>query len=277
MRYPLAFAPPYSAPAHFHRMTARPDTLYIQSLAKGMKVLECFADHPAPLSLNDIAEFCEMDRSAAQRMAYTLVTLGYLERGINGRGFVLGKKILERTFDYLRSVPLLERATPLIVDVQRESGERVELSLFDDLTIIFALRRQTKRQTYTTTLIGRRLATIHTASGRSIMSHLPAEEVDGILARSSATPLTSRTVTDHAQIREMIAQSAADGYAIASEESMLGEISLASAVLDNENRPIAAIDISGSLADWSADAFAKRFAPMLMSATKALGGKAGLS
>ena len=74
----------------------RTDTLYIQSLAKGMRVLECFADHPSPLSLNDIATFCDMDRSAAQRMAYTLVSLGYLERGGNGRGCVLGKKILER-------------------------------------------------------------------------------------------------------------------------------------------------------------------------------------
>lgn len=259
------------------RMSARPDTLFIQSLAKGMKVLECFAEHPAPLSLNEIAEFCEMDRSAAQRMTYTLVTLGYLERGVSGRGFMPGKKILERTFDYLRSVPLLERATPLIVDVQRESGERVELSLFDDLTIIFALRRQTKRQTYTTTLIGRRLATVHTASGRAIMSHLPAEEVDSILARSQSKPLTTRTITDADRIRALVAQAAADGYAVASEESMLGEINLASAVLDHEGRPIAAIDISGSLADWDAEAFAKRFAPMLMGATKALSGKAGLS
>ncbi len=258
-------------------MTARPDTLYIQSLAKGMRVLECFADHPSPLSLNAIAAACDMDRSAAQRMTYTLVMLGYLERGPNGRGFVLGKKILERTFDYLRNVPLLERATPLIVDVQKESGERVELSLFDDLTIIFALRRQTKRQTYTTTLIGRRLSTIHTASGRSIMSHLPPEKVDDIIARTVAAPLTSRTVTDAARIKELVAKSAADGFAMASEESMLGEISLASAVLDHEGQPIAAIDISGSLADWTAEEFAKRFAPMLIGATKALSGKAGLS
>ena len=38
-------------------------------------------------------------------MAHTLVTLGYLEKGENGRGFVLGKKILERTFDFLRGTP----------------------------------------------------------------------------------------------------------------------------------------------------------------------------
>lgn len=38
-------------------------------------------------------------------MAHTLGTLGYLEKGPSGRGYVLGKKILERTFDFLRGSP----------------------------------------------------------------------------------------------------------------------------------------------------------------------------
>jgi IclR family pca regulon transcriptional regulator len=258
-------------------MTERTNTLFVQSLAKGLSLLEAFADHPGPLTLNELAAAADMDRSAVQRMAHTLVALGYLERGINGKAFLPGKKILERTFDYLRSVPLLERATPLIVDLQKESGERVELSLFDDLTIIFALRRQTKRQTYTTTLIGRRLSTIHTASGRAVMAQLPDAEVDDIIARSTAAPLTSRAITNADDIKALVAKCREDGYAVAAEESMLGEINLASAILDHEHRPIAAIDISGSLAEWTVEAFARRFAPLLMSATKALSGKPGLS
>jgi len=258
-------------------MTERTDSLFINSIAKGMRLLECFSELAQPLSLNEMVTRSGMDRSAVQRLAYTFVALGYLERGINGKGYVLGKKILERTFDYLRSVPLLERATPLIVDLQRESGERVELSLFDDLTIIFALRRQTKRQTYTTTLIGRRLATIHTASGRSIMAHLDDGQVDDILARSDSRPLTGKAVTDPDRIRTLVQQARSDGFSMASEESMLGEVTLASAVLDHEGRPIAAIDISGSLAEWTKEEFARRFAPLLMSATKALSGKPGLS
>ncbi|MGB6103353.1 MAG: IclR family transcriptional regulator [Pusillimonas sp.] len=257
-------------------MTDRADSLFVNSLAKGLRLLECFSDHATPLSLNELVAASAMDRSAVQRMAYTLVALGYLERGINGKGYVLGKKILERTFDYLRSVPLLERATPLIVDLQRESGERVELSLFDDLTIIFAIRRQTKRQTYTTALIGRRLATAHTASGRAVMSHLDDGEVDNILARSASKALTSKTITEPGRIRDLVAQARQDGFSLASEESMLGELTLASAILDHGGRPIAAIDISGSLAEWTPEEFTQRFAPLLMVATRALSGKPGL-
>lgn len=258
-------------------MKPRADTLFVRSLEKGLSLLECFSAHSAPLSLDALVRHTNMDRSTVQRMAHTLVQLGYLERGINGRGYVPGKKILDRTFDYLRSVPLLERATPLIVDLQQESGERVELSLFDDLSIIFALRRQTKRQTFTTTLIGRRLPTIHTASGRSIMSHLSDEQTDDIIARSHATPMTSKTITDPKQIKKLVQQARSEGYAIACEESMLGEINLASAITDDKSAPIAAVLISGSLSDWSREAFAQRFSPLLMNTARALSGKPGLS
>jgi IclR family pca regulon transcriptional regulator len=258
-------------------MTDRADTLFVRSLAKGLSLLECFSMNAAPLSLDALVRLSGMDRSTVQRMAHTLVQLGYLERGINGKGYVPGKKILDRTFDYLRSVPLLERATPLIVDLQRESGERVELSLFDDLSIVFALRRQTKRQTFTTTLIGRRLPTIHTASGRSILAHLPAEQVDDIIARTEARPMTSKTITEPAKIMALIEQARTDGYAMACEESMLGEINIASAIIDDKGAPIAAVLISGSLSDWDRAAFAQRFSPLLMNTARALSGKPGLS
>ncbi|MYZ41540.1 IclR family transcriptional regulator [Schauerella aestuarii] len=259
---------------------ARTDPLFIQSLAKGLGLLEAFRGQPAPLTLNDLSEQSGLDRSTTQRMAHTLVALGYLERGSNGRGYVPGKKILDCAFDYLRSVPLLERATPLIVELQKDSGERVELSLFDDLTIVFALRRQTKRQTYTTTLIGRRLATLHTAGGRAIMAHLTDAQNDDILARAADTPvlpMTPKAIKDPARIRELIEEARAHGYAMAAEESMLGEINLACAVTDHEERPIAAIHISGSLAEWTMEDFAKRFSPLILGAARALSGKRGLS
>lgn len=260
----------------------RTDPLFIQSLAKGLSLLEAFANRPSLMSMNELMEQSGLDRSTTQRMAHTLVTLGYLERGAGGRGFTPGKKILERTFDYLRSVPLLERATPLIVELQRESSERVELSLFNDLTIIFALRRQTKHHIFNATLVGRPLPTVQTAGGRAIMSYLSDEEVDDIIARSAVMPvgtmpMTPKTTHDPALIREYIKDARANGFAVASEESLLGEINLAAAVLDRDGRPIAAIHIAASLSDWTLEDFSKRFSPLIVNAARALSGKIGLS
>jgi DNA-binding IclR family transcriptional regulator len=205
-------------------------------------------------------------------MAHTLAALGYLEKGPNGRGYVLGKKILERTFDFLRGSPLIERATPILTDLQKETGERIDLSLFDDLSIIYALRRQTKRQTFFATLIGRRIPTYCSSGGRAIMSFLSDEAVDDILNRSSLTALTPKTETKKDRIKAKIQEAKAMHYAMSLEESLLGEIVLACAILDHNQQPVAAVHIAGSCSEWTSEKFAQRFAPLAIETARALGG-----
>ena len=248
-----------------------PDHLFVQSVAKSMSVLEALGARPGPLSLNELAEQAGMDRSTAQRMAHTLATLGYLEKGPNGRGYVLGKKLLERTFDFLRGNPLMERATPVLADLQRQTGERVDLSLFDDLSIIYAMRRQSKRETFFATLVGRRIPTYCSSGGRAIMSFLSEEAVDDILDRSVLAPLTPKTVTDKAQIKLKVAEAKALNYGLSLEESLLGEIAVSSAILDHNNQPIAAVHIAGSCSEWNRESFTQRFAPLVIEAARALG------
>ncbi len=255
----------------------RGNALYVQALAKGFALLEAFAQRPAPLSLDELAEGAGLDRSTTQRMAHTLVSLGYLERGVNGRGFSPGKRILDRSFDYMRSVPLLERATPLLFELQNDSGERVELSLHDDTSIVFALRRQIRRQNYTVTLAGRRLSVTHTAGGRSIMAHLDDATVDDLLARAERPPMTAKTITDIDRIRDLVRTARIDGYALSVEENMLGELNIASAVVNAEGVPVAAVHISGSLAEWTAVAFSNRFSPRVIETARALSGRSGIN
>jgi len=256
---------------------SRGNALYVQSLAKGFALLEAFSQRPAPLTLDELAEGAGLDRSTTQRMAHTLVSLGYLERGVNGRGFSPGKRILDRSFDYMRSVPLLERATPLLFELQNDSGERVELSLHDDTTIVFALRRQIRRQNYTVTLAGRRLSIAHTAGGRSIMAHLDDAATQDLIARADRAPMTSRTITDTDVIRDLVRVAHTDGYALSVEENMLGELNIASAIVNAEGMPVAAVHVSGSLSEWTPDAFKARFAPRVIETARALGGRSGTS
>lgn len=253
-------------------MTLTTDPLFVQSLAKGMRLLEAFSDNPGPLSLNALAQCSDMDRSATQRMAHTLVALGYLERGENGRGYVLGKKFLDRTFDFLRSHPLIERATPVLIDVQKEADERVDLSLFDDTSIIYALRHQTKRQSFYATLVGRRLPSFCTSGGNAAMSCLSDEAVRSILDRSNLQPMTAHTVTAIEQIFKRIVRSRDDGYVLLEQEARLGEIVLASPIVNRKGEPVGAVHIAGSLSDWTAEPFAKRFAPLAITAARALNG-----
>lgn len=245
---------------------------FVNSLGKGIAVLEAFSAHPGPMSLQEIAGFAGLDKSTVQRMAYTLLQLGYLRKGLDGRGFCLGPKVLDRSFDFLRSWPLIERATPVLNELQQTSHERVDLSIFDDLTICYAIRRQSKRQTFYATLIGRRIPTFCSSGGRAIMARLSDAEVDSILKRSRLEALTPKTLLEPVEIRREILRAREDGYSLVYDESLIGEVAVACAVLDHRARPVAAIHIAGSLSEWSPESYAKRFAPLVVEAASALSG-----
>ncbi|WP_348933278.1 IclR family transcriptional regulator [Aquabacter sp. CN5-332] len=245
---------------------------FVNSLGKGIAVLEAFSAHPGPMSLQEIAGLAKLDKSTVQRMAYTLHQLGYLRKGLDGRGFCLGPKALDRSFDFLRSWPLIERATPVLNELQQTSHERVDLSIFDDLSICYAIRRQSKRQTFYATLIGRRIPTYCSSGGRAIMAKLSDGEVDSILKRSDLVALTPRTITDPAEIRRQVARARKEGYSLVYDESLIGEVAVACAILDHRARPVAAIHIAGTLSEWDPESFAKRFSPLVAEAAGALSG-----
>ncbi|MGI6856411.1 IclR family transcriptional regulator [Mesorhizobium sp. 1B3] len=246
------------------------ERLFLRSVARALQVLEVFGEHPHPLSLRDMAQAAGIDKSAAQRIAQTLLTLGYLEKAANDAGLLPGKKLLDRSFDYLRTNPLVERATPVLLSLREATGERVDLSLFDRTSIVYALRLQSKRETFFATLAGRRIPTFLSAGGRSCLSCLDEKVARDIIMRTDREPRTSKTLTDPDAIMKKVAKARDDGYACAVEETMIGEVVVGAAVTRNGGTPVGAIHVAGSLSEWGEQDFRRRFAPLAIEAARAL-------
>ncbi|MFC3127342.1 IclR family transcriptional regulator [Pseudoroseomonas globiformis] len=246
--------------------------LFIQAVDKAFRVLEAFGRHRRPLSLAEIAAETGLDRSGAQRLCYTLRQLGYLELDALGRGHVPGLRLLDRSYDFLRMHPLVQRATTPLMELRRTTQERVDLSLPDDLTIIYAVRLQSKRESFVATLIGRRLPMFCSSGGRAMLAQMDDRQVEDVLARSDRQPMTPKSITDLPTLRRKIAEARSLGYALALEERLLGEIVLAAAITDGGGKPVGAIHVAGSLSEWEPADFRKRMAPLAMETARALSG-----
>ncbi len=194
--------------------TQRSETLFVQSVERAMSVLSTFHHAEGPMTLSEVAKGAGMDRSAAQRMVHTLRTLGYIERDTEGHGFLPGIRILDHTLDTLRLNPLVRRATPVLQELRKSVRERVDLSLFDDLRVLYAVRLQTKRQKFSTTLVGHSVPTFCSSGGWAIMSKLPDDRVHDIIERSDRRPFTPDTLTGVDDILEQVQETRSKGYAI---------------------------------------------------------------
>lgn len=240
------------------------DSLNIASVGKALHVLQCFEKSDGDLGLTDLVAISGQDKSSVQRSTHTLLQLGYLEKNLQTKRYRLGKKVLDLTFQFLRANSLVESINPLIIELCQKTGEKISLSLFDDTTLVYVMRHQAKMEYYFSSLIGRRVPVFCTAGGRAILSKLQDAEVDDILARSDMLALTSKTITDKSLIKHEIETARQNRYAMSVEEISYGEIALGAAVLDSSQAPIAAIHISGSLSDWTPQAYAEKFSPLLL-------------
>jgi IclR family transcriptional regulator, pca regulon regulatory protein len=248
----------------------RADPLFTNSIARAMQVLAAFHHADRPLSLAEIAARADIDRSAAQRIVHTLRTMGYITRDTEDRGFLPGIRILDHTLDYLRLNPLIQRATPVILELRRNVRERVDLSLFDGQRVVYAARMQSKRETFYATLVGHSVPTFCSSGGWAIMARLPEDEAREIVEASDRMPFTPRTLTDPVRIMQEVAATRARGYSIAVEQILLGEVAIGVAVTGPQGRPVASIHVAGSLSEWTAQDFSTRVAPLALEAARAI-------
>lgn len=257
------------APTPEDRRDGATDRLVIQSVMRALDVLEVFGRTGKAMSLGEIAKAAGMTKSGAQRIAHTFLKRGYLEHAPGG-GLLPGRRVLDRSFDYLRLDGLVERAVPVLIELRRVSNERVDLSLYDRTQIVYAARLQSKRETFYATLIGRRVPTFCSSGGRACLAALPEAEMEAVLAQSDLRRITPKTTVDPDMIRAKIRDARENSYALAAEEALIGEIVVAAAILDRAGRPLGAIHVAGSLGEWPVEDFRRRFSPLVIEAARAL-------
>ena len=82
--------------------------------------------------------------------------------------------------------------------------------------------------------------------------------------------MTRHTIVSIDAIWDKIHEARQNGYAFAEQEWVVGEIVLAVAVTDARQRPLAAIHVAGSMADWDGGRFRDKLSPLVIEAAQAI-------
>ncbi|WP_025131320.1 IclR family transcriptional regulator [Pseudomonas sp. PH1b] len=243
---------------------------FIATLEKGIRVLEMFRSGHASLGLTELAQNCDMTKSAAQRFTYTWCELGYLQKDERSRRYSLTHKALELGFLYLNSDPLISKALPALTRIRERCALTVNLSLLSGHDIVYVMRIPGTQQTFTEMLPGRRMPAWCTSAGRVLLAALPDARIRDSLAAQSLEPFTQQTQVDRQQLFEDILQARQQGYALASEQVLIGQIGVAAPIRNLHLQTVAAVNITASLSQWPATRMVDELVPLLMEATQSL-------
>jgi DNA-binding IclR family transcriptional regulator len=232
-------------------------------------VLHAFGGERRALNLLEIAAAAGITKSSAQRFTTTLQQLGYLQRDVHTKRWILSPRVLTIGHGYLSGHALIDGATSHLLALNVATGESVSLSEPDDTQMVYVARFPGHRPFYIHMPIGRSLPMFCTAAGRAYLSRLPMEEVSEILDHSALRALTPTTVISKARILELVREARGLGYARANQECYRGDLTIGAAVMGQHGRPVAAINISGPTSRWTLEDLANRWAPLLMETARA--------
>jgi PcaR/PcaU/PobR family beta-ketoadipate pathway transcriptional regulator len=215
----------------------------IQSVARALGILELFSEHRPALSAVEIAELTGLNRGTAYRFCQTLRALGYLE-DVGARRFRPGLKAVSLAQAALAARELPELAMPYLRELQRATGETVNMAMLDGAEIVYVARVLSDSLITLRLFVGSRLPAYATSLGRSMLAFLPDEQVEERLARSDLKALTERTMVDPRELMVELGRIRTRGYAVNDQELALGLRGVAAPVFAASGRPVAAINIS---------------------------------
>lgn len=246
------------------------DPLMVLSVEKAFRVLSIFSGEKRALSLSQIAAEAGMDVSAAQRFTHTLMTLGYLHKDPASKRFLLTSRTLDLGYAYLRGHPLVATALPYLMHLNRETGETVNLTFYENRQIVFISRFLSHHVLGTDVVIGARLPAYCTAPGIAMLASMDEDEAVAELNASDLKPYTPQTTWQMDRLKEKLRRTQEKGYAVAFEEYYLGDLSVAAAIHTPADGPRAAINLAAPSSRVSPKEMTDYYAPLVMNAARAV-------
>ena len=235
---------------------------FVQSLDRGLAVIRAFGPDRERLSLSEVARATGLTRAAARRFLLTLVSLGYVRS--DGREFSLRPRVLELGYAYLSGLSLPDVAAPHMEEMVARLHESSSISVLDGQHVVYVVRVPTKLIMTVAISVGTRFPAYATSMGRVLLAALPQGELDRYLAQAPLEPLTDRTVTDPARLRELLAQVAEQGYSIVDQELEEGLRAVAAPIRGAADVGTAAMNVSAHASRVSMAALREQILPVLL-------------
>ena len=211
----------------------------IQSLARGLKILNLLDQTSEGITVTEIAAQLGVDKGSASRLLTTLAAYGFVEKNETNRRYQLGPRVVSLSRSVLTRLPLREAAKPFLRRLMERSGECDHLAVAAQGRALYIDQVESPATLRVNAQVGT-LNPLHCTSLGKVLLAFGMMEIPETLEA-----YTPRTITDPAVLRAHLETVRQAGYAVDDEEFDPGVRCLAAPVFDFRGKLAGAIGISG--------------------------------
>ena len=229
-------------------------------------MLSVFSDRRPTWRITDIATEVSLPLPTAYRIVMTLTSEGYLEHLPSGE-YRPGVRVLTLGTAALRSLDLVELATPRLQELANATGETVNLAVLTGDQVLYLVRLRNSDLVTANIRVGSRLPAVHTSIGKLLLAFLDDAELERTITAASfagsAGPNAKRSLDE---LRPELATIRAQGWAMQDEELAYGLRSVAAPVRGESGAVIAGANLALQSRDWPVQRVARELRPMVLEA-----------
>jgi len=232
-------------------------------LAKGLTLLEALAEHPQGTGVSQMAREVGLPISTVHRLLGNLVERGFVSFDPSSRRYYLGLKIFELSNHVSLARGLSEVALPGMRKLAEITEESVFMAVRDGTELVYIERVEGTSRIQIRGAIGSRGPLYSTAQGKAILASLPGPDLEEVLGKINLEPRAPNTITDPVEFRKELQRTRERGWARSDEENQEGIRAVGVALMNNWERPIAAMSIAAPVFNVSLTRL-EEFAPLLL-------------
>ena len=228
--------------------TRAKQTPSIQSLDRGLTILEAVARSSTPVSLGELTGVLDIDRSSVFRLASTLKRRGFLAYPAGRKDFILGPSLWRLSHKYNWGNMLIKVSHELLKELAQETEETAQLAVREGNHAIFIDSAVSNQVITISGRLGESTPLHCTAHGKALIGDYDAAELQAVFSNQPLEAFTKKTATSLKQLAAICRETRKRGYATDDEEYLEGVRCVAAPVRAEDGQVIGAIGISAPLA-----------------------------
>jgi DNA-binding IclR family transcriptional regulator len=246
------------------------ETPSIQSLDRGLLILETVGKSKAPVSLGQLTGMLGIDRSSAFRLANTLKRRGFLANSSVGKDYILGPSVWRLSNQYDWSKMLATVAHDHLNSLANATNETAHLALREGRKALFIDHVATNQVIAISGQTGELVPLYCTSHGKALLADFDEAGLKALFGGERLQSWTKHTIVSMAELAKNCRQIRERGYATDESEYIEGVRCLAAPIRNREGTVIASIGISAPKARFPAQRDVE-YAPRVIESAREIG------
>jgi IclR family acetate operon transcriptional repressor len=217
----------------------------VQSLTRGLSILEALAKADGGLTLTDVTQRAGLPASTTHRLLATLEKTGYVYQAGDLGLWYVGLQAFTVGSAFLASRDFVAQSHPYLRRLMEQAGETANLAILDGSEAVFIDQVQCRETMRTIVRLGSRVPLHASGVGKAIFASLRDEEVEAILKVKGLPRITDHTITSPETLWAALRVIRLRGYSFDDEEHLPGTRCVAAPIYDEHQEPLGAISVAG--------------------------------